>query len=194
MTNIEKVKHIREITMAPMNKINDALLAANGNVSEAIAILVKQREADVTDMANRKADSSFVYSYVHNNKVGAMIVLASQTDFVAKNELFTQLAKDICMHIVSSPTSPKYISPDDVSEMTIMDFKMIAKLEIPPNKPPQIVDKIIEGKLQKFYNDFCLLKQKFIKDDSITIQELITKVSGTVGEKIEIKQFSRLSA
>ena len=109
MTNIEKVKHIREVTMASMNKISDALLTANGNVSEAIAILVKEKQTSVEDMANRKADNNIVYSYVHNNRVGAMITLASQTDFVARNSLFIQLAKDICMHIVSSPVQAKYI-------------------------------------------------------------------------------------
>jgi elongation factor Ts len=193
MTNIEQVKKVREITLAPINKINKALAETNGDVDKAIEILVKQREASVEDMANRKADSSFVYSYVHNNKVGAMIVLASQTDFVAKNELFTQLAKDICMHIVSSPIQAQYVDEQSVNEARrgIVMEELFKQSE---NKPQAIRDKIVKGKMDKWYSEICLLNQKFVKDDTITIKELIAKVSGIVGEKIEIKQFVRLSA
>jgi len=193
MTNIEQVKKVREITLAPINKINKALAETNGDVDKAIEILVKQREASVEDMANRKADSSFVYSYVHNNKVGAMIVLASQTDFVAKNELFTQLAKDICMHIVSSPIQAQYVDEQSVNEARrgIVMEELYRQSE---NKPQAIRDKIVKGKMDKWYSEICLLNQKFVKDDTITIKELITKVSGIVGEKIEIKKFARLSA
>jgi len=194
MTNIEKVKHIREITMSPMTKINAALLSANGDVGEAIAILVKQKETSVEDMANRKADNSIVYSYVHNNKIGAMIVLASQTDFVAKNELFTQLAKDICMHVVSNPNIAEYVVPESIPSEIIRLKKLSYTNEIPLNKPEAIRQKIIEGKIQKYYDESCLMNQKFIKDDSVTIRGLITKVSGIVGEKIEIKNFVRLSS
>ena len=180
MTNIEQVKKVREITLAPINKINKALAETNGDVDKAIEILVKQREASVEDMANRKADSSFVYSYVHNNKVGAMIVLASQTDFVAKNELFTQLAKDICMHIVSSPIQAQYVDEQSVNEARrgIVMEELFKQSE---NKPQAIRDKIVKGKMDKWYSEICLLNQKFVKDDTITIKELITKVSGIVG-------------
>jgi len=193
MTHIEKVKHIREITMSPMTKIADALLTANGNVSEAIDILVKQKDADIKDMANRKADNNIVYSYVHNNKIGAMIVMSSQTDFVAKNELFLQLAKDICMHIVSSPTQAEGVDVNDVG----IDFEKMweAKFrEEIKGKPEPIVAKIVEGKLKKKLDEAYLLRQPFIKDDSITIKDLINKVSASVGEKIEIKKFVRLTA
>jgi elongation factor Ts len=193
MTNIEKVKQIREITLAPMNKINKALEESNGDVEKAIEILVKQRETSVEDMANRKADSNFVYSYVHNNKVGAMIVLASQTDFVAKNELFIQLAKDICMHVVSNPNIAEFIDESEVPTTTkeLWNAEAIRGME---KKPAQVLEKIVQGKLNAALDKFCLVRQKFIKDDSVTIKELITKVSGIVGEKIELKQFARLSA
>lgn len=193
MTNIEQVKKVREITLAPINKINKALAETIGDVDKAIEILIKQREASVEDMANRKADSSFVYSYVHNNKVGAMVVLASQTDFVAKNELFTQLAKDICMHVVSSPVQAQYVDEHSVNEARrgIVMEELYKQSE---NKPQAIRDKIVKGKMDKWYSEICLLNQKFVKDDTLTIKELITKVSGIVGEKIEVKQFTRLSA
>ena len=189
---IEQCKVVRQLTMAPMKDIAAALLDTKGDVDAAIQILIKNRAANVADMENRKADSNFVYSYVHNNKVGAMIVLASQTDFVAKNELFTQLAKDICIHIVSNPITPKYVSEESIPNQDLLKLQM--NMEVDHKKPVEIVKKIIDGKTQKFYNDYCLLKQKFIKDDSITIKELINRVSSVVGEKIEIKKFTRLSA
>ena len=116
MTTQEKVKHIREITMSPMNKISKALEKSNGDVDGAIKILIEEKQADTTDIANRATPSSIVYSYVHNNRIGAMIVLSCQTDFVAKNELFLQLAKDICIHVVSNPVSAKYVNESDIDE------------------------------------------------------------------------------
>jgi len=193
MTTQEKVKKIRDITMSPFNKINKALAETNGDVDKAIELLISQKEADATDMANRKADANIVYSYVHANKIGAMIVLAAQTDFVAKNELFIQLAKDICMHIVSSPVQAEYVDEQSVNEarkgIVLQDLYLQTQ-----GKPVQIQEKIVQGKMQKWYSEICLLNQKFVKDDTITVRELINKVSGTVGEKIEIKKFVRLSA
>jgi elongation factor Ts len=193
MTNIEKVKHVREVTMASMNKISDALLAANGNVSEAIAILVKEKQTSAEDMANRRADNSIVYSYVHNNKIGAMIILASQTDFVAKNELFVDLAKNICMHIVSSPVQAQYI---DISyllpeELEQLRNKFASEVQ---GKPQNIIDKIVDGKIKKYLEESCLLNQPFVKDDNLTIRDIINNVSANVGEKIELKKFVRFSA
>jgi elongation factor Ts len=105
----EKCGIIRKQTLAPMKDIAAALIASNGDVKAAVDRLVALKATSVEDMANRRADNKIVYSYVHNHKVGAMIILACQTDFVAKNELFLQLAKDICMHICSTPVPPRYI-------------------------------------------------------------------------------------
>lgn len=193
MTNIEKVKKIRDITMSPFKNINVALEKCSGDVDKTIALLISEKQADVTDMANRVANASIVYSYIHNNRVGAMIVVSCQTDFVAKNELFIQLAKDICMHIVSNPTQAEYVDEQSVNGarkgVMLEDLYRQTK-----GKPQPIQEKIVQGKMQKWYSENCLLNQKFIKDDTITIQELINKVSGTVGERIEIKKFVRLSA
>lgn len=192
MTNIEKVKKIREITLAPMNKINKALTDANGDVDKAIDILVKQKETSAEDIANRQADTSSVFSYVHSNKIGAMIVLASQTDFVAKNDLFTQLAKDICMQIVASPMV-KYVTQDDIPEELIQGWRIeFAKgLE---NKPAKVIDNIIRGKVEKKMVEQSLLDQPYVKNTEITLGDCIKQVSGTVGEKIQLKTFVRLSA
>ena len=178
--------------MAPMKDIAASLLDTKGDIDAAVAILVKNKAADAADMANRKADNNIVYSYVHGNKIGAIIVLACQTDFVAKNEMFLQLSKDICMHIVSAP-QVNYISESNLNPQDVSDAK--AEFARGMEKKPQaIIDKIVAGKWQKRLEEMCLLKQKFVKDDTITIEQLIANVSATVGEKIEIKKFIRLSA
>jgi len=189
---IEQCRIVRQLTMAPMKDIADALRQTNGDVNAAVQLLIKNKVADAADMANRKADNNIIYSYVHNNKVGAMIVLACQTDFVARNEMFLKLAKDICMHIVSNATC-EYVSeeavPGTVKSIFISDCKKGLS-----NKPDAIVEKIVTGKLAKMLDEICLLRQKFIRDDTITIQQLIANVSATVGEKIEVKKFVRFSA
>lgn len=193
MTNQEKIKKIRDITQAPFTKINNALLTTNGDVDVAIALLISQNDANAIDIANRNADNNIVYSYVHNNKIGAMIIIGSQTDFVGKNSSFLQLAKDICMHIVSNPIKAEFIDesgiPTECKKTWHNDF--FAGIG---NKSPQVIEKIIDGKMKKKIEESCLLNQKFIKDDAITIKDLINNVSGIVGEKIELKKFIRLSA
>lgn len=194
MTTKEKVKKIRDITLSPIIKISSALKRANDDVDEAIKILIAEKSADANDMANRIANASIVYSYVHNNKIGAMITLACQTDFVAKNDVFLGLAKDICLHIVSTPCAT-YIDESSVSDTEKNEIK--ATILKDPNmakKPQNIIDKIYEGKLQKELDNWCLLRHKFVKDDTISIKELINRASSTVGEKIELRQFIRIVA
>lgn len=194
MTNIEKVKLIREKTFSPMNRINMALAKTNGDVDAAIQVLVAEKQADANDMANRVASSAIVYSYVHNNRVGAMIVLSCQTDFSAKNEIFLNLAKDICMHIVSAPQAPSYVDESSADPNVVENWRNIYLSQIVPEKPEAIKKKIVDGKMQKWYGERCLLKQPFVKDDTKTIDQLIKEVSGTIGEKIEVKRFVKFVA
>lgn len=194
MTHIEKVKKVRDMTLCPMNKVNKALETTGGDVDKAIELLTKEMSAvDVAEMAKRAANSTIVYGYVHGNKIGALISLASQTDFVSKNEVFLQLAKDLCIHIVSSPTPPSYINDTSIpkEDLDAQKAKFIVEAG---NKPQAIIDKIVMGKLKKFCSEVCLLDQKFVKDDTITVCELINQVSAKVGEKIEVKKFIRLTA
>jgi elongation factor Ts len=192
MTNIEKVKHIRALTASPIDDINIALKTSNGDERLAIKLLVAQKQADNNDMNNRIANNGIVYSYVHTNKVGAMIVLSCQTDFAAKNDLFVNLAKDICMHIVSTPIEPQWIDENDIPTDTIV--AMSAEMESTiKGKPPEIIAKIVTGKMKKYYTETCLYRQSFIKDDTMTIQQLIQSVSNTIGEKIAVKKFVKMS-
>lgn len=193
MTNTEKVKLIREKTFSPINRINAALAKTNGDVDSAIQILVAEKQADANDMANRSADAAIVHSYVHNHRVGAMLVLACQTDFSAKNDMFLNLAKDLCMHIVSTPTAPIYSDEANVPEDTKKAFEQGFAAEA-ANKPPQVVAKIVTGKMKKWYAENCLYNQPFVKDDTKTIGQLIGEVAGTIGEKIEVKRFVKIVA
>ena len=190
---IEECKTVRKLTMAPMKDIAAAVTEANGNVDQAIKLLDARKQSSAADREARKADNNIVYSYVHNNKIGAMIVLACQTDFVAKNEMFLKLAKDICMHIVSSPNPPKYVTENDVLPLDSGASWAMFESEV-ANKPDNIKEKIIKGKFDKWYAEVCLLRQKFVRDETVTIKQLIDNVSGTVGEKIEVKKFIRFSA
>ena len=191
MTNQQKAAHIRGITMSPWSSIADALFKSEGDIDKAIKILTELKQADATDMANRVANSGIVHSYVHNHKVGAMIVLSCQTDFVAKNELFINLANDICMHICSTPIVPDYISDISIPKNKLDALKVLYAQEV-VGKSVAIIDKIVMGKLNRYYGEYCLLSQKFVKNDKLTIAQLIQSVSGTVGEKIEIKQFIKM--
>ena len=193
MNHIDKVKLIREKTLSPMNRINDALAKANGDVEAAIQILIAEKQVDANDMANRVTSSAIVQSYVHNHRVGAMLVLACQTDFSAKNDLFLNLAKDICMHIVSTPVAPIYTDEVGVPEDTKEAVKNVFTQTI-TGKPPAIVEKIVTGKMQKWYTENCLYHQPFVKDDTKTIGQLIKEVSSTIGEKIEVKHFVKVVA
>ena len=178
-----------------MNKVNDALQRSKWDVDAAVALLVKEKQADANEMANRTANTKIVYSYVHNNRIGAMIVLACQTDFVAKNEAFLDLAKDICMHIVSAPVAPEYVSESNTPpETKNLIYETCWSIPGFDKKPEQVRDKIVEGKLKSFYERVCLLNQKFIKDETKTVQQVIYEFASTVGEKIEVKSFTRMVA
>lgn len=194
MTNTEKVKHIRGITFSPINKINDALARSNGDIDAAVALLVKEKQADANEMANRTANTKIVYSYVHNNRIGAMIVLACQTDFVAKTSAFLNLAKNICMHIVSTPKAPQCVDEASADKEYVEKWRNIFLTGIDPKKPEAVKQKIVDGKMSKLLGEICLLKQPFVRDDTVTVGQLINDVSSTLGEKIEIKQFVKFIA
>jgi elongation factor Ts len=193
MTNTEKVKLLRDETLCPMNKINTALKETNWDLDKARALLLKEMSSvDIAEMEKRTANATIVYGYVHGNRIGALLSIACQTDFTAKNEVFLNLAKDICMHIVSAPQvnyiSERNLNPQDVAEAKA---QLAQGLE---NKPEAVRAKIVEGKWKKRLSEMCLLNQPFVKDDKITIEQLIATVSAQTREKIEIKKFVRMVA
>ncbi|HAR99826.1 MAG: Elongation factor Ts [Candidatus Moranbacteria bacterium GW2011_GWC2_37_73] len=187
----ELVKKIRERTGAGMVAIKKAVDEAGGDEEKAIEILRKQGESKAAKKADRVTKEGVVVSYVHSNKVGALVKLLCETDFVARNEEFVALAKDIAMHITAM--SPKFIKPEDVPTELIEKEKEIwrALLET-EKKPAEMIEKIMAGKEKKFREESALLTQSFVKNPEITINELIVAAIGKMGEKIEVSEMSRI--
>ncbi|KKQ53607.1 MAG: Elongation factor Ts [Parcubacteria group bacterium GW2011_GWD2_38_11] len=187
----ELVKKIRERTGAGMVAIKKAVDEAGGDEEKAIEILRKQGESKAAKKADRVTKEGVVVSYVHSNKVGALVKLLCETDFVARNEEFVALAKDIAMHITAM--SPKFIKPEDMPVELIEKEKEIwrALLET-EKKPAEMIEKIMLGKEKKFREESALLTQSFVKNPEITINDLIVAAIGKMGEKIEISEMSRI--
>jgi len=188
---LEQIKKIREQTGAGVVDIKKALDETGGDEAKAIEILRKKGQSKALKKANREAKEGVVESYVHSNKkLGAMIKLYCETDFVARNEEFQELAKDIAMHI--SATDPQFLNPEDVSDELVVKEKEIWTNQIKEEgKPEEMIGKIIEGKEKKFREEISLMTQPFVKTPDITIGALITEKIGKVGENIQIGDFSR---
>lgn len=186
---VDKIKQLREKTFAGMMDCKDALTEAAGNMEKAIEILRKKGIALATKKASRTAKDGVIASYIHtNHKIGVLVEVNCETDFVAKNEMFKAFVKDVTMQIAAS--CPMYIDKENVSKEAIDKERDIAK-EQHKNKPAKVIDKIVEGNLEKFYSQVCLLQQPFIKDPSITIKDLLTQIIAKTGENIIIRRFTR---
>jgi len=183
---------LRKITGAPMGDCRQALEEAGEDIDKAVEILRKKGILKAAKKsAQRDAREGLIDSYIHSNgKVGALVEMRCETDFVARNEEFRSLVHDVAMHVVAQ--KPVYVSPDEIPEEVIKKERDIYSQQLEnEGKPRKIIDKIIEGKLEKYYESVCLLKQPFIKDDSMNIQELISEHITKMGEKIEVVGFSR---
>lgn len=185
----QMVKELREKTGAGMMECKKALESSGGDFDKAIEYLRQKGLATAQKKAGRAASEGVIASYIHMDKIGVMLELNCETDFVARNEEFRQLAKDIAMHIAA--TNPQYVSKDDVPQDVIEKEKEIYKAQISGNKPSQVVEKIIEGKLEKFFEEMCLLNQPFIKEPERKIQDLITEKIAKFGENIVVRRFVR---
>jgi len=192
MTTIsaEMVKDLRDKTGVGMMECKKALTESNGDFEKAIDLLRQKGLATASKKAGRTASEGLIESYIHMGKIGTMIEVNCETDFVARTDDFKQLVKDIAMHIAAA--TPIYLSREDVPRDVLEREKEIYKVQV-ANKPSQVVEKIIEGKLEKFYTDFCLLDQIFIKDtdQKMKIKDLITEKIAKLGENIMIKRYAR---
>lgn len=192
MTTIsaEMVKDLRDKTGVGMMECKKALTESNGDFEKAIDLLRQKGLATASKKAGRTASEGLIESYIHMGKIGTMLEVNCETDFVARTDDFKQLVKDIAMHIAAA--TPVYLSREDVPQDVLEREKEIYKAQV-VNKPPQVVEKIIEGKLEKFYTDFCLLDQIFIKDtdQKMKIKDLITEKIAKLGENIMIKRYAR---
>jgi elongation factor Ts len=189
------VKALREKTGAGMMECKKALIEANGNEERANEILRERGLASAKKKEGRVAAEGVVGSYIHmGGKVGVLVEVNCETDFVARGEEFQQLVKDIAMHIAAA--EPRYVSRDEVSSEVLDKEREIARAQAKndpknANKPEQVLDKIVEGRLNKFYEEFVLLDQPFIKEPAQTVGEMVTEKVAKTGEKITIRRFAR---
>jgi elongation factor Ts len=188
----DQVKTLRERTGAGMMDCKRALQETDGDVEKAIELLREKGLASVSKRAGRTADQGVIDSYIHfNNTVGVLVEVNSETDFVAKTDEFQQLVKDIALHI-ASPAAPRWLARDDIPPDTVQQQERYARAQAKEaGKPENVIDRIVDGKLQAFYEDSVLLEQPFVKDDSKTIQQLLDEVAAKVGEKVAVRRFVR---
>lgn len=185
----QMVKELREKTGAGMMECKKALEHSGGDFNKAIEYLRQKGLATAQKKAGRSATEGIIASYIHMDKIGVMLELNCETDFVARNDEFKQLAKDIAMHIAAA--NPQYLSKEDVPQEIIEKEKEIYRAQITGNKPPQVIEKIIEGKLEKFFEEMCLMEQPFIREPEKKIKDLITEKIAKFGENIVLRRFVR---
>ena len=186
---LDTIKELRLKTNAGIVACKEALAEANGDIEKAVTILRKKGLSIAAKKSSRAANQGLVESYIHaNGKIGVLIEVNCETDFVAKNEDFKTLVKELLLQIAAA--NPKFLSREDVPLPLIENEKDIIK-EQSKGKPAHALEKIVEGKLAKFYEDNCLLDQVFIKDQSVKINQLITDAVAKIGENIVVKRFAR---
>jgi len=183
------VNDLRSATGAGLLDCKKALTEANGNVEEATTILRKKGAASAAKKADRTTKEGLIESYIHvGGKVGVLLEINCETDFVARNDDFKQLCKDICLQIAAA--NPLYVSRDQVPEADVTKERDIATAQV-LGKPPAAVQKIVEGKLDKFYSTICLLDQPFVKLPEKTVKEIITEKITKIGENLQVRRFTR---
>jgi elongation factor Ts len=189
----EVVKKLREMSGAPMMECKKALEEVNGDIEQAFTVLRKRGQATAAKKASRLASEGSVGCYLHaGGKIGVMVEVNCESDFVARNEEFQQLVHDIAMQICA--TDPRFIRKEDVSEdVLVREREVLRSQAASTGKPEAVINRIVEGKLEKFYEDNCLYEQHFIKDltGTSTVRELITSKIAKFGENITVRRFSR---
>jgi len=186
----DEVKALRDATSAPMMDCRKALIEAEGDAEKAKTLLRERGAAQAEKKAERSANEGVVASYIHaGGKIGVLVEVNSETDFVARNPKFAELARDVAMHVAAM--SPRYLDRAAVPAEVVEALKTELREGVPAGKPPDVVEKIVEGKLNKWFEEHCLLDQRFVKDDTISVNELINTAIGALGEKIQVRRFTK---
>lgn len=186
---LNKVKELREKTSAGMMECKKALSEASGDLNKAIDILRKKGVSLASKRSSRAAKEGLIVSYIHtNNKIGVLLEVNCETDFVARNDDFKRFVKELSMQIAAA--NPSYISRENVPEEELAKEKEIIK-EQNKNKPESALEKIVEGKLNSYYQEACLLDQPYIKDPKIFVKTLLTDLITKTGENVVVKRFTR---
>ena len=191
MISASKVKELRELTGVGMMDCKRALQETNGDIEKAVELLREKGLSAAAKKAGRIAAEGIVESYIHmGGKIGAMVEVNCETDFVARTDDFQALAKEIALQIAA--TRPLFVSREDVPESVLENERGILKAQaLNEGKPEKIAEKIVEGRIEKFYKEVCLLEQPYIRDSERTVQDLVMEVSAKTGEKMEISRFTR---
>jgi elongation factor Ts len=186
----DEIKSLREATSAPMMDCRQALVDAAGDFERAKTVLLERGAAQAAKKAERVANEGMITSYVHaGGKIGVLVEVNSETDFVARNPKFAELSRDIAMHVAAM--SPQYLDRQSVPVEVVDRLREEFKAAIPAGKPPEVGEKIVQGKLNKWFEEHCLLDQAFVKDDSLSIGDLLHRSIGALGEKIKVRRFTR---
>jgi elongation factor Ts len=185
------VKQLRERTGVGMMECKSALVEAKGDVAEAEKILRKRGLSAAAKKAGRATGEGAVASYIHTGgKIGVLVEVNCETDFAARSEDFRHLVHDIAMHVAAA--APRFVRREEVSEAVLADEREIARDQaMKSGKPPQVVEKIVEGKVDKFFGEMCLLEQPFVKDPEKTVAQLISESVAKIGENIQVRRFAR---
>lgn len=187
----DMVKELRQRTGIGVMECKEALAECQGDIEKAIAVLRKKGAARAQERTAREASQGVVHSYIHmEGKLGVLVEVNCESDFVARNQEFKDLAKNIAMQIAAA--NPRFVSPDDIPAEELEGEKEIIRGQLQDmKKPPQIIEKIVEGKLKKFFEEVCLLNQSYIRDEKVTVQELIASTIAKFGENIKVRRFAR---
>jgi len=184
----EDIKKLRASTDAPMMDCKRALEEAAGDFDKAREVLLARGAAQAQKKAERAANEGSIASYIHaGGKIGVLVEVNTETDFVARNPKFSELTRDIAMHVAAM--SPLYVDRESVPAEIVEQVRSELAGSVPPGKPAEIVQKIVEGKMNKWFEEHCLLDQPFVRDDTMSVGDLINRTVGVLGEKIKVRRF-----
>jgi elongation factor Ts len=189
----EKVKELRQRTGIGVMECKETLQECQGDIEKAIAALRKKGYSRARDKMSRETSQGLIQSYIHlDGKIGVLVEVNCESDFVARNQEFKELVKNIAMQIAAA--NPRYVAVEEVPAEEIEAEKEIIRAQLQDTKkPPQIIEKIVEGKLKKYYEEICLMDQPYIKDDKMSVQLLIATYIAKFGENIKVKRFARFT-
>jgi elongation factor Ts len=188
----DDIKRLRDETGAGVADVRNALIKAEGDYERARAFLAEAGQAKADKKAERAANEGLVGSYIHaGGKIGVLVEINCETDFVARNERFKELVRDVAMHVAAM--SPQYLDRESVPADVVDGVKAELEKTVPAGKPPEVVEKILSGKLNKWFEEHTLLEQPFVKDDAQTVGELVKGVSGVLGERIQVRRYVKFA-
>lgn len=193
MSKIDRntIARLREITGLGMMDCRKALEETDGDIDKAVDLLRRKGASVAAKRADKETAEGTIQAYIHpGNRLGVLVEINTETDFVARTQEVQQFASDLCMHIAA--LKPLYLAPEDVDPKFLEHERSIVREQLADSgKPSQVIEKIVEGKINKLYSDICLLKQSFVKNDQLTVDDMVKQLIAKTGESIRIKRFAR---